>query len=194
MVCRRPTSCCQKVNDFSTGEQETPAPVSQIGITSGLLEQYDDVGPEAPIRFFVQPGILTAADAESLLTVIRSLTSHARQITDSPLPFGGLNVVYLHDHHWELAPYGPGLVVLTENGGDLESQLLRGISQQWAGSYLISAGTENPDFIVTLQAMLAHEIARNAGISVNELKPSDMISNIFQAVDTSGPPVLEHGC
>ena len=154
----------------------TPAPVSQIGITSGLLEQYDDVGPEAPIRLFVQPGILTAADAESLLTVIRSLTSHARQITDSPLPFGGLNVVYLHDHHWELAPYGPGLVVLTENGGDLESQLLRGISQQWAGSYLISAGTENPDFIVTLQAMLAHEIARNAGISVNELKPSDMIS------------------
>lgn len=154
----------------------TPAPVSQIGITTGLLEQYDALSDGSPIRLFVQPGTLDTAAAESLLQTIRSLTMHAEQVTATTLPFDGLNVVYLHDHHWELAPFGPGLVVITENGGDVNAQLLRGLSQQWAGSYLMAKESENPDFMVTLQAMLAHEIAQKAGIAAKPLEPEDMIS------------------
>ncbi len=136
---------------------ETPVATTAWMFASGPFEVTGERG-EGLVRVFAVPGTLGEAARARLRERTTEWMEDAAVRTGIPAPYGGLNLVVLPDHRWEITSFGAGAGYVWMNGGTPQAQALRNATAQWFGVRHRALTRDDADLQTWMQAYLAWRI------------------------------------
>ncbi len=150
---------------FTSGE----IPASSLSFGLGQFNTRSGNIGDKGINVIVEKSLADSVDIEQILGSAQEYVSQIEAQLELDLPYSALNIAVMEDHSWESKSWGASTVYLYTNGGDLYTQLLRGVIGQWFGSYQREDQWSQADAITLYQTLLYKTISEG----VEELKAAD---------------------
>ncbi|MEX0822968.1 MAG: HEAT repeat domain-containing protein [Balneolaceae bacterium] len=101
---------------------------------------------------------LPQSEDEELLSVAASAFESVQADLDVRYPFRDLYIVLLEDDKWEIKPYSSGVLYMFRNQGNLETQIRKGVLNQWIGGYITEEQWSDAAAVQLLTAYLANRL------------------------------------
>lgn len=140
-------------------ESANDIPASALAFAVGAFSQSASSSATPKINVAVEKVLADSIDKQK---VLESTREYLRRIADQlafEYPYPSLQVVVLGDHNWEIKNWGASTVFVYANGGDFQTQLLRGITGQWFGVHQREQQWSEADAVTLYQTLLLQTIA-----------------------------------
>lgn len=119
---------------------------------------------------------LPQSEDETLLSVAARAFESVQADLDVRYPFRDLYIVLLEDDKWEIKPYSSGVLYVFRNKGNLETQIRKGVLNQWIGGYITEEQWSDSAAVQLLTAYLANRLFELELTSNEEEEPYHTLS------------------
>lgn len=155
-------------------------PATSLAFAVGQFDRSETSFGIKRISINTEKGILSGSENQQILDDAYNILEEAEERLGMEFPYERLHVIVLQDHFWETKTWGASTVFLYKNGGDLATQLRRGIYAQWFGVYQREEQWSDADAINLLQAALDLELSDTARLLHRTDHPETEQGNIYE--------------
>lgn len=153
-----------------------------LELTASTIENYRSQSPgesafqrrsDSQIYFYSES---PQSEDEALLSVAARAFESVQAELDVRYPFRDLHIVLLEDDKWEIKPYSSGVLYVFRNRGNLETQIRKGVLNQWIGGYITEEKWSDAAAVQLLTAYLANRLFELELTSEEEVAPYHTLS------------------
>lgn len=162
-------------------------PATSLSFAVGSFDREEVSYGIKKITIDAEKGTLSDSVRQELLASASRVLDQTEQRTGREYPFERLHIVLLQDHFWETKNWGASTIFIYKNGGDLKTQLRRGIYAQWFGVFQREEQWSDAAHINLLQAVLHRKLADSSTKSFPKVSDSPPVDkdNTYRAFELS---------
>lgn len=171
-------------HQYYTFETGGPVPLSALSFAVGNFDTGESESSQIPINIAVEETI-SEYDKEELFAMARDIIEESSEVLGQEYPFEELNILFLSDHFWETKSWATSTVFLYENGGDMETQLRRGIYGQWLGVYQREEQWAEAEGLNILHSALHFQLLDEPMLLDMQNQPEEVSENLYDVFSSA---------
>ena len=159
-------------------QSKKEVPASSLSLAVGKFTSVSTSAGVKKINLAVEQSLADSVNSQELLEQAYNYLGMVEDSLGREYPYSRLNVLVLNDHAGETKQWGAGSVVLYQNSGNWQAQLLRGIIGQWIGTQQRAAQWANSDAITLYQTLL-HRSISDSTVQLKQRQMPAMPSTVY---------------